>query len=215
MHLKYKTVQIYLSPLLICALSILITGCTNPFNTRSIETPDAGASIDIYEDPGRPENVLLNLPRSIEQANIERYLRNFSSFDGTNGKRYKFIGDAGLNQQLVQGWGYADERNYFEHIIFPADKAAPQLRFSYLDSIPALQAINVNAFDDSVQTDFFRYELSVQYRDSIQIYRGRSQFRLYRNRNSAGEEWLIYLWTDQADPNKNWPSWTALKVANR
>ncbi len=189
--------------------------CTNPFKTRDVETPDIGAAIDIYEDPGRPENVLINFSRSIEQANVERYIRNFSSFSGAQGKTYRFIGDAGLNTQLIGNWGYTDEKNYFEHLVFPAGKNPPLLRFSYLDSIPALQPINVNAFDDSVQTDFFRYRLTVQYRDTTETYTGRSQFRLYRNRNSAGEEWLIYRWTDQGDTDKNNVSISALKAANR
>jgi len=205
--------------ILFFALGLIVllngTSCTNPFVTRAVETPDVGAAIDIYEDPGRPENVLINFSRSIEQANVERYIRNFSSFNGTNGKSYKFIGDAGFNKQLIQDWSYTDERNYFEHLVFPATENPPLFRFSYLDSIPALQPINVNAYDDSVQTDFFRYKLTLQYRDTTEFYSGRCQFRLYRNRNSAGEEWLIYRWTDQAVADKNTPSWTALKAANR
>ncbi len=191
--------------------------CTNPFTTREgqVEKPDVGSESGIYEEPTRAENILINLSRSLEQKNVQRYIDNFSDPEQGAEKSFTFVGDAAFQDQLIGSWSLRDEESWFRNVIFPVSGRSPVIRFSYVDSLPRLQPITATSFEDSVETDLFRYRFTLEYADSTQTVEGRARMRLYRSLNTAREPWLIYYWEDRALDGAVSRSWTALKVRNR
>ncbi len=191
--------------------------CTNPFTTREgqVEKPDVGSETGIYEEPTRAENILVNLSRSIEQKNVQRYMDNFSDPVRGAEKSFTFIGDAAFQDQLIGSWTLTDEETWFRNLIFPVQGRSPVIRFSYVDSLPRLQPITATSFEDSVETDLFRYRFTLEYADSTQVVEGLARMRLFRSLNTAREPWLIYYWEDRALDGGTASSWTALKIRNR
>ncbi|HED10995.1 MAG TPA: hypothetical protein ENJ10_09925 [Caldithrix abyssi] len=192
-------------------------GCTNPFTTREsqVEKPDVGSETGIYEEPTRAENILVNLSRSIEQKNVQRYMDNFSDPAQGAEKGFTFVGDAAFQDQLIGSWTLSDEETWFRNLIFPVRGRSPVIRFSYVDSLPRLQPISATSFEDSVETDLFRYRFTLAYPDSTQVVEGLARMRLFRSLNTAREPWLIYYWEDRALDGATGKSWTALKIRNR
>ncbi|RMH62854.1 MAG: hypothetical protein D6677_08815 [Calditrichaeota bacterium] len=203
--------------IIISLSGIYLLACTNPFTTREnqVEKPGSGSDSGIYLEPTQPENILINLSRAIEQKNISKYMENFA--DPARGAEisFRFVGDAAFQDQLIGRWNLTDEETWFRNLVLPEDKPSPVIRFSYPDSLPVFQPINSLAFEDSVETNLFRYRFTVETTDSVAQYEGFARMRLFRSQQSAREAWLIYYWQDIALQDQAQNSWTALKIRNR
>ena len=200
-------------------ISIIVInfGCTDLFSTREgkVEKPDAGASSGVFEEATTPEIVLTNLSHALEQKNVSRYIENFSDPAAFPDKTFRFTGDANFQDQLNDRWTYFDEQNYFNNVVFNNDGKSLLIRFSYVDSLPNTTPINLLAFDDSVETDFFKYQLIIELPDTTKIYSGLSKFKLFKSKETAKESWYIYNWMDRALNDEPQKTWTYLKLENR
>lgn len=191
--------------------------CTDLFSTREdkVERPDSGSASGIFEEATSPEIVLTNLSRALEQKNVSKYMESFSDPMDFPGKSFRFIGDANFQDQLSERWTYTDEQNYFNNVVFNESGKSPIIRFSYVDSLPRMTPINLLAFDDSVETDFFKYQLIIELQDTTKLYTGLSRFKLFKSSETANEAWYIYNWVDRALNEELEKSWTYLKLENR
>ncbi|MCB0282924.1 MAG: hypothetical protein KDF60_10125 [Calditrichaeota bacterium] len=193
------------------------SGCTDLFSTREdkVEKPDPGSTSGIFEAATSPEIVLNNLSRSLEQKNVSKYMENFADPTDFPLKPFRFVGDANYQDQLAQEWTYTDEQNYFNNVVFNSFGKSPSIRFTYVDSLPNTTPINLLAFDDSVETDFFKYQLIVEASDTTLVFSGLSKFKMFRSRETAREIWYIYNWSDRSLENEQLKTWTYLKIQNR
>lgn len=200
---------------LICTVFV---SCTDLFSTRNdeVEKPDASSVSGVFEEATSPENVLNNLSRAIEQRNVSKYMDNFSNPTDNPEKQLRFIGDLNLIDQFTGIWLYEDEQNYFNNIVHNSSGINSSFRFSYGDSLtPVTSAINIIAPDDSVETDFFKYQFTIRTQDTTKVYTGLSKFKLFKSKSTAQEVWYIYYWADRAINDQLDKSWTFLKLENR
>ncbi|MDZ7268476.1 MAG: hypothetical protein ONB48_12140 [candidate division KSB1 bacterium] len=190
--------------LLTVALMVSVSGCKNPFVTRTPEPPD-NAGGNHWLPPFASEVVLENLRNAITDQNVENYLRCFSDSTRT-GQRFRFKPEtavANQNPGLFSHWGLAAERDYFVQLraALPADSARSLL----LDSLQTI------SYGDSAL--FVRsYVLVARHkRQSIGVPgRVAGELRFWLIKDQFGE-WSIYRWADFSTGPA--PTWSSLKAA--
>ncbi len=188
---------------------LLITGCTNPFDVRNPESPDNQSLTAVFDAPTTPRIVLTNFARALEQKNVQKYLENFSNSDMQNITPFHFEPEQNLFDYFIPVWTIEDEGNYFINLLQTGKVNYPVIKFNYADSV-SLTAINASAIDDSVESNYFRYTLEINFGDSVSVYQGRAKFKLLRSRTTL-DYWYIYFWSDFALDENYDKSWSFLK----
>jgi len=183
-----------------------IISCTNPFSTRTPERPAGNDQISVFEPAVTPRILMTNFSRSIEQKNLQEYLSVFQS-DDSPPVSYLFEPDENYSELFTYPWRYEDELSYFSKLSQSDRFGYPHLRFHLMDSL-VFSPLNPAAADDSVETNFVRYELKIESSDSVRILSGQSRFKLLKDSQSL-ELWFLYFWQDRAINSEPEKSWTA------
>jgi hypothetical protein len=189
-----------------------INSCTDLFSTREdkVEKPE-GEGLGIFEEATTPETVLINYRRAIENNNTVEYMKVFSDPLQFPSQPYYFYGDANFNAQLDNPpWDYNEENIFATNLL--ADNSITSVTFNYVDSLPDIRYTSTGQDSlETVETDFFSYEISIKERDSSieKIYKGQSQAKLFQSQKGS-ELWYIYEWTDESVDNN--PSLSSLKI---
>lgn len=203
-------------------LSFFLIACTNPFTTRqkAVEPPDVGSpgGKTVYDPAVNPDLVFVNLKKSIEEKNSDEYMKCFIP-QTQNGQihQFAFVPEQHfINEFARQPWTLNDEQNYFIQLIRSQKNDYPKIDLSLNEDNPiTLNPITPTSINDSLETSSVKYQLTIFYsRDSVKIYTGIVQFKLYKS-NIPPEIWYIYYWEDNAINNQYDKSWTALKLYYR
>jgi hypothetical protein len=187
--------------------------CTNPFSTREPEPPDTTGNIQGFEDARDTDQLLNNFERAIEEKNITEYINCFANPDVGHQKSFRFVPEPGLVDYFLDPWSLRDEENYFRKMTEEQRVDFPRLTFNTLDE-PVFQPLNLAAPDDSMETNIFRYQLTVAEVDTQKIYTGQMKLRVFQSR-STDSNWYIYHWNDYAIDENFESSWSFLKFENR
>jgi hypothetical protein len=186
--------------------------CTNPFATRDAETPEIKDNINTPLRPLAYNEVLYFLQNALAERNVVNYMNCF--IDETFPlplASYHYIHDKRIAQESFAGWALQDEQNYLNNIINNSDQSIPDIKLDFLNEAFTYMPL-ANNLNDSIQVAPFKYELSISYRDTTEVYRGISLIKLLVNRNA---QWAIYYWEDRQDDTENTLSWSFLKAARR
>lgn len=158
---------------------------------RNVEPPTQAVSD--WVSPTDYEILLNNLRLSIQQANVQNYLRCF------NRDSLVFIPPASLfntNEAVWRNWGIQDEQTYLENAL--ADL-----------SVNSGQSLILEETDlQDVTSDSLRYvggyTLRINHRDTALTTRFEGQLQLTIKRNSFNE-WEIHRWIDiELAPDSSW-----------
>jgi hypothetical protein len=193
---------------IISLIIITITYCTNPFSTRNPEKPDSGNQV--YENATEPKIVLDNLIMAIKEKNVNEYKKIFAS--ETVGHSFTFEPEPSLIENFVGKWTIQDEESYFTNLVSSSSGNYPILNLSFNVSEYSFTPLISGSESDSVRTNNMQYILTVNPGDSTTIYKGNTEFKLFRSK--IDQFWYIYHWKDNAiDQNYN-ETWTNLKIKN-
>lgn len=193
---------------IISLIIITITYCTNPFSTRNPEKPDSGNQV--YENATEPKIVLDNLIMAIKEKNVNEYKKIFAS--ETVGYSFTFEPEPSLIENFVGKWTIQDEESYFTNLVSSSSGNYPILNLSFNVSEYSFTPVVSGSESDSVRTNNMQYILTVNPGDSTTIYKGNTEFKLFRSK--IDQFWYIYHWKDNAiDQNYN-ETWTNLKIKN-
>ena len=193
---------------IISLILIAITYCTNPFSTRNPKKPDSGSQI--YENATEPKIVLDNLIMAIKEKNVNEYKKIFAS--ETVGHSFTFEPEPSLIENFVGKWTIQEEESYFNNLVSSSSGNYPILNLSFNVSEYSFTPVVSGSESDSVRTNNMQYILTVNPGDSTTIYKGNTEFKLFRSK--IDQFWYIYHWKDNAiDQNYN-ETWTNLKIKN-
>ncbi len=187
---------------------IVITYCTNPFSTRNPERPDSGSQV--YENTTEPKIVLDNLIMAIKEKNVNEYKKVFASENTEHS--FIFEPEPSLLENFFNKWTVQDEESYFNNLVSSSSGNYPILNLSFNVSQYSFTPIVSGSESDSVRTNNMQYFLTVNPGDSTSIYRGNTEFKLFRSK--IDQFWYIYHWKDNAIDNKYNETWTNLKIKN-
>jgi hypothetical protein len=183
---------------------LLVCGCTNPFSTRSVETPDNTQESDIFDVPTSFEKVFSNLKFALEQKNVVNYMNCLVDTALSAAPPYRFIPDPTIQWNELTNWQLEDERNYVNKLF----KDAVKISFEYLtDPDPQLISNSI----DIAETRFFLYQFKITLDTEI-VFTGKARMRLVKNELSL---WSVYLWEDFRDESDNPDTWSELKARYR
>lgn len=167
--------------ILLPIISTFFLSC-NIFETRSPESPSQQSSQFIQ--PVTPDIVFQNLKNSIEDYNVDNYIRCLSDVEITN-KNFKFIPAAvtGIDRAIFNNWSIESERQYFINLGKPPYGRA---------NLTLTNRRDVYVSSDSV---VINYDYLLFYPRANQNYNanGNAQFYLSVDRNG---NWSIYRWED-------------------
>lgn len=178
----------------------MIFGCTNPFTTRGVESPDINNKADTYFSPTEAITVFQNLKYALEEKNEFNYISCLvdTSLSGTY--PFFFIPDKTVQWQKLLNWQLSDERNYVNKVF----KESSMITFNYL-SDPDPQSIDNSI--DLAESRYFLYELKIV-TDKEYTFTGKARMKLIKNELSL---WSIYYWEDARDDSENPDTWSKLK----
>jgi hypothetical protein len=174
---------------------LLLAGCTNPFTTRADQVEPPITNGVVYNTPNQPEIVFENFTKSIQNKNIQEYMRCLSEKE----EQYHFEPAQYYREEFRNiNWQLDDERSYFTELTKSSKSDFPRLNFAFTDTTtPRLRPIYPQAADDSVESDYVSYRFRIAFSaDSSQTYEGDAHFKLYHNHDS--DRWFIYYWQDRA-----------------
>jgi hypothetical protein len=179
---------------------IIIYGCTNPFTTRDVESPDINTKADTYFSPTEAITVFENLKYALEEKNEFNYISCLvdTSLSGTF--PFLYIPDKTVHWQKLQDWQLLDERNYINKVF----KESSTITFNYL-SDPDPQSIDNSI--DLAESRYFLYELKIL-TDKEYTFTGKARMKLIKNELSL---WSVYYWEDARDDSENPDTWSKLK----
>ncbi len=178
-------------------------GCTNPFHTRSAETPDSSSDGLLLAMQLEPDSLMRKMELAFERKEPQYYNELFyDSYAGTG--EYTFVPQE-LYQEVLTGWSKEDENIYFSNIIIQPDLVSVSLELNKkTDWIPV--------FDnpDSLEATY-NYSVRLKYAADIRYYSGQSVFRVVKEQN-----YYLYYWKDLALTESNPDStWSSLKYKFR
>lgn len=176
--------------------------CTNPFTTREAEIPSISDRSDIFDPPVAANIVLSNFRYSLIQKNISNYMRCFVDPELAYLLTYRFVPDPTSEIDKFRDWDLQSEQNYITTVFSQSNDLS-------LEYIEQPQFSNISQSEDSVVTDFFRYDLRVNFDNGPQIYSGLARMKLVKNVNAM---WSIYYWEDISETGNNQQSWSYLKA---
>ncbi|MEL7531475.1 MAG: hypothetical protein AAFN10_09220 [Bacteroidota bacterium] len=179
--------------IMLLAIVILLAGC---FNIRPVEPPSSSASN--WVSPTDYQILLDNLQQSVNQRNVQNYLRCF------NQEQLEFQPVASLfnnNENIWVNWSISDEQAYFDN--FVADLA-----------VATGNSLSLTETDlQDVTSDSLKYVgdylLRVNHSDTslTTLFQGQLQLVIKLN---AFNEWEIERWTDIEIYQDS--SWSELKL---
>jgi len=115
--LQYLQIYCYLGYMsskllfILCFTSVLLASC-GIFETRDAEPPDQGGTA-LFQQPDRPEVVILNLQNALQNMNTVNYMRSISEED------FEFTPSAlasDSNPDVWVNWTREDENIYFNNM---------------------------------------------------------------------------------------------------
>lgn len=201
----------YYKIIVVALLFSVLIYCTNPFSTRDPETPDSGSNV--YENTTEPKIVLQNMIMAIQEKNINEYKKVFINADdgGTSDEHhFSFEPEPSLSDHFIDQWTVDDEESYFRNLVNISGGNYPLLNLSFNVSAYSFTPIIIGSQNDSVRTSNMKYTFTVNSGDSIFVYTGNSEFKLYRS--DADNFWYIYYWRDNAINQNYNETWTSLKL---
>lgn len=189
--------------IVIVILSLAVFSCTNPFSTRTPETPNLGG--------GRPKSLLQTDPDSL----LSKLRSSFTLKDITDyqecladsfqvGKNLIFIPENREINRLVD-WNLQDEANYFNKLVNSDGLRDITITFDTPNTWTFLSA-------DTQQIEF-SYQIEVKFITKTEFYQGTSIIKILKSSSSL---WYIFHWQD-LKINANDPSdtWSTLKADYR
>ena len=188
--------------LIYSCILIIFMSCTNPFTTREAEIPSISDRSDIFDPPVAANIVLSNFRYSLIQKNISNYMRCFVDPELAYLLTYRFVPDPTSEIDKFRDWDLQSEQNYITTVFSQSNDLS-------LEYIEQPQFSNISQSEDSVVTDFFRYDLRVNFDNGPQIYSGLARMKLVKNVNAM---WSIYYWEDISETGNNQQSWSYLKA---
>ena len=189
---------LFLTSWLICSIS----ACTNPFDTRDIESPEIGKNSAIYDPPVSSNIVLTNFYYAIIQKNLSNYMNCFVDPQLAYNFTYKFVPDPGTETDKFINWTLYDEESYLNTVF----KQSSDISLEFLDEITFT---NISQSPDSVQTNSFRYELRIVFEGEGALFVGTAIMKLIKNVNAL---WEIYYWEDTKSTDAESKCWSDLKA---
>ena len=141
--------------------------------------------------------------------NIDKYMACFIYTNLTPGIKYKFIPDYSLHLPDFENWDLDDEKNYMNKVLYSPEQQLQNIELTYIDEI-TYEPLTTD-WNDSLQTNFFQYQLRVQSNNMNDVYIGKARMKLIKNMNS---QWAIYFWEDTAITDND-SSWSLLKARNK
>jgi hypothetical protein len=170
-------------------------GC-DLFKTRDPETPERTTST--YKPPVTPDLVLDNLISSIEESNVDNYMRNFIDTTVT-ALRYSFNPSAGYEIRL-QEWGLENERRYFQNLS------------AQVSGVPSLTLSSRNEQNRTANTTEYTayYFLIYPHKLSSIATQVRGFLHFYLSMDSQ-QRWGIYRWDDVKTTTDS--TWSYLKFS--
>ncbi|MEJ2542777.1 MAG: hypothetical protein P8Y99_01790 [Calditrichaceae bacterium] len=187
---------------------IVIYWCTNPFSTRDPEKPESGNNI--YDNATIPKIVMDNLIKAIKEKNVNEYKKVFAT--ETVGHSFTFEPEPSLIENFISNWTIQEEESYFNNLVNSANANFPILNLSFNVVEYSVPAVVPGSESDSVTTNSMQYVLTVNPGDSTTIYKGNTEFRLFRSK--IDQFWYIYYWKDNAIDKDYNATWTNLKIKN-
>lgn len=187
---------------------ITLSWCTNPFSTRDPEKPDSGSNI--YDNATIPKTVMENLIMAIKEKNVNEYKKVFSS--EAVGHSFTFEPEPSLIENFVSNWTIQEEESYFNNLVNSSSANFPILNLSFIVVEYSFPAVVPGSESDSVTTNSMQYVFTVNPGDSTTIYKGNTEFRLFRSK--IDQFWYIYYWKDNAIDEDYNATWTNLKIKN-
>jgi hypothetical protein len=189
--------------IVIAILSLAIFGCTNPFSTRTPETPNLGG--------GKPKSLLQTDPDSL----LSKLRSSFTIKDVTDyqecladsfqvGKNLIFIPENREINRLVD-WNLQDEANYFNKLVNSDGLRDISITLDTPNTWTFLSA-------DTQQIEF-SYQIDIEFITKTEFYQGTSIIKILKSSSSL---WYIFYWQD-LKINANDPSdtWSTLKADYR
>ncbi len=179
--------------LILCSIFFILSGC---FNIRPVEPPSSSASN--WVSPTDYQILLNNLQLSVNQRNVQNYLRCF------NQEKLDFQPVASLfnnNENIWVNWSISDEQAYFDN--FVADLAV-----STGNSLSLTETDLQDVTSDSLKY-VGDYLLRVNHSDTSLTTLFQGQLQLVIKLNSFNE-WEIERWTDIEIFQDS--SWSELKL---
>ncbi|RCK73284.1 MAG: hypothetical protein IGBAC_0130 [Ignavibacteriae bacterium] len=160
---------------------LIIPAC-NIFEIRTPENPTQQSST--FVQPVTPDIVIQNLKNSIEDYNIDNYIRCLSDPEVT-GRTFKFIPAAvtGIDRAIFNNWTIESERQYLTNLGKPAYGRA---------SLTLTNKRDVYVSSDSV---IVNYDYSLFYPRTNQNYNAGGNLQFYISVDKNGS-WSIYRWED-------------------
>ena len=147
---------------------------------------------------------------AIKEKNVNEYKKIFAS--ETVGHSFTFEPEPSLIENFVGKWTIQDEESYFTNLVSSSSGNYPILNLSFNVSEYSFTPVVSGSESDSVRTNNMQYILTVNPGDSTIIYKGNTEFKLFRSK--IDQFWYIYHWKDNAiDQNYN-ETWTNLKIKN-
>jgi hypothetical protein len=188
--------------LIFSCIHIQYVSCTNPFTTRDVETPSISDRSDTFDPPVAASIVLSNFRYALIQKNISNYMNCFVDPELAYAIQYRFIPDPSSEIDKFRNWDIQSEQNYITTVFSLTEDVSLEFTEEPVFS-------NISQSEDSVVTDFFRYDLRIDFADGPQIYSGSARMKLVKNVNAM---WSIYYWEDISEPGSDEQSWSYLKA---
>ena len=99
-------------------------------------------------------------------------------------------------------WSLYDEESYLNTVF----KQSNNISLEFIDEITYT---NISQSPDSVQTNFFRYELRIVFEENDALFVGTARMKLFKDANAL---WHIYYWEDTRSSDLPSNSWSDLKA---
>ena len=186
----------------------IVASCTNPFSTRDPEKPESGSNI--YDNATLPKIAIENLIKSIKEKNVNEYKKLFAA--EISGHSFTFEPEPSLIENFVGNWTIQEEESYFKNLVSSSSANYPILNLSFNVTEYSFPGVEPGSESDSVTTNNMQYVLTVNPGDSTTIYKGNTEFKLFRSK--IDQFWYIYHWKDNAIDQDYNATWTNLKIKN-
>lgn len=170
----------------LCIIIFVFVAC-GVFETREAEPPDQGGSA-LFQQPDRPEVVILNLQNAIQNMNTVNYMRsiNEESFEFTPSS---LASDS--NPDVWVNWSSEDENIYFNNM-----RAATQNLSGHSLQVQNQERTTLPDGDERITAD---YVLTVNHNRPPQVLPSVAQGRFLMDMTQGDDGlWSISGWTDES-----------------
>jgi len=187
-------------PLRLLLMLLLMSGCDNPFATRSAEEPSVRRGT--WEDPVFYDAVLRNLKNSYNEQIIDNFTDSIS-------EDFRFIPDPvdeAQNPGIFDDWGFEQERDVTRSIFSSGSGS-----FIGLTLADTTMEVTFYPSGDTVRAEVI-YDLSVD-QDTVSAPRHSMGRAIFFVSEGSGGFWKLYRWEDSRSDYPDSSSWGELKAS--